>query len=219
MAAWFAATSRRNLSVCPGKSSLCDPATMMPISPSSPRRADATDSRRRQWTPGARERRVQWRIAQRGVDRLTDLSRSGCSFQRSSDSNHFNGSRRPRDRSAEQTQKPGGAFNQRVQQGAAQSGRLAARPEGRQSHDADQIIQTDTQSVDFIGCRFEWCVHVSTAAPMRLSFRWDPCPSSWYAPWRSPGPCHGGNASPYDLRIDHCRIHFNGHEKISTSPV
>src|SRR5262245_36910705 len=62
--------------------------------------------------------------------------------------------------------------DQRVEQCADNLTRLAARPEGRQRHDADQIIQAATQSRDVFRRRSESGVHVTRSGPARPRRCW-----------------------------------------------
>ena len=115
---------------------------MMPISPSSPRRADATDRSTSPTDTVARESDFGDVSPSDESNRFTNLSRSVRSSDRVSDSHQLDG--RPPveiaqpDKDERQMEHP----QQCVDQRADDLRRLGARPHGRQSEDAAEIVQT-----------------------------------------------------------------------------
>src|SRR5438132_8781069 len=109
-------------------------------------------------------KRFEWGISLQRLDHFMDASRSGDLLQPCTDSHHLG--RRPPIRIVQPHEYEGEAehLEQRHDQRADNSRRLAARPEGRKRHDIDQIAQTATESRDILDRRFDCCRNVRPSA-------------------------------------------------------
>src|SRR5918994_319908 len=119
------------------------------------RQIDLSDEDVGAWRP------PQWRVAQGQVNRLTDLSGSGCTLRRTSDSYRLDGTPALRIVQAHTHKVQMKRSKQRIEEGAHDVGLLAVRPPGRQRQDGDQIVQAGTQPCDVLGRIVAGRVHLT----------------------------------------------------------